>query len=166
MLRCAPAGALSGDALEAVRRQLKTEFPGQDFKVSAENNGVYLRGTAKDLTSAGRAVQIASGAGKVVNLLNVEVPSADPQILLKVRFASVDRNKAKDLGINLFSLGFGNVIGGITTGQFSPPSISGGSGSGGGSSVSDTRRPSNVFERAEYLRFSARAGCGRNDKGS
>ena len=128
--------ALSSDALEAVRRQLKTEFPGQDFKVSAENNGIYLRGTAKDLTSAGRAVQIASGAGKVVNLLNVEVPSADPQILLKVRFASVDRNKAKDLGINLFSLGFGNVIGGITTGQFSPPSISSGSGSGGGGSVS------------------------------
>jgi Flp pilus assembly secretin CpaC len=31
------------------------------------------------------------------------VPAADPQILLKVRFASVDRSKEKQLGINVFS---------------------------------------------------------------
>jgi pilus assembly protein CpaC len=59
----------------------------------------------------------------VVNLLNVKVPQADPQILLKVRFASVDRNKARQLGINFFSSGFGNVLAGINTGQFTPPSI-------------------------------------------
>ena len=52
--------------------------------------------------------------GKVVNLLNVEVPKSDPQILLKVRFASVDRSKAKSLGINLFNLGLGNAVGGIS----------------------------------------------------
>jgi pilus assembly protein CpaC len=156
--------ALSGDALEAVRRQLKTEFPGQDLKVSAENNGIYLRGTAKDLTSAGRAVQIASGAGKVVNLLNVEVPSADPQILLKVRFASVDRNKAKDLGINLFSLGFGNVIGGITTGQFSPPSISGGSGSGSGSSVSTPGGQASFSNEQNIFAFLPGLGVGATIK--
>jgi pilus assembly protein CpaC len=155
---------LSGDALEAVRRQLKMEFPGQDFKVSAENNGIYLRGTAKDLTSAGRAVQIASGAGKVVNLLNIEVPSADPQILLKVRFASVDRNKAKDLGINLFSLGFGNVIGGITTGQFSPPSISGGSGSGGGSSVSTPGGQASFSNEQNIFAFLPGLGVGATIK--
>jgi pilus assembly protein CpaC len=69
-------------------------------------------------------VQIAgSGGGKVVNLLNVDVPDADPQILLKVRFASVDRSKEKQLGINVFSSGFGNTITGITTGQFSAPSV-------------------------------------------
>jgi len=62
-------------------------------------------------------------AGKVVNLLYVDVPNADPQILLKVRFASVDRSKEKQLGINIFSSGFGNTIGGITTGQFTPPVV-------------------------------------------
>ncbi len=61
--------------------------------------------------------------GKVVNLLYVEVPPAEKQILLKVRFASVDRNKAKQMGMNLIDLGSGNTVGGITTGQFSPPSI-------------------------------------------
>jgi pilus assembly protein CpaC len=159
-----PGRALSGDAVEAVRRQLRTEFPGQDFKVSAENNSIYLRGTAKDLTSAGRAVQIASGAGKVVNLLNVQVPSADPQILLKVRFASVDRNKAKDLGINLFSLGFGNVIGGISTGQFSPPSIAGSSGSGSGNSVSGPGAQATFSDELNILAFLPGLGAGATIK--
>ena len=59
----------------------------------------------------------------MVNLLNVERPTAKPQILLKVRFASVDRNKMKSMGINLFNLGLGNAMGGISTGQFSPPLI-------------------------------------------
>jgi pilus assembly protein CpaC len=60
----------------------------------------------------------------VVNLLNVNVPASDPQILLKVRFASVDRSLEKQLGINFFSSGFGNVISGVSTGQYSPPSVS------------------------------------------
>ena len=58
-----------------------------------------------------------------MNLLNVEVPPADPQILLKVRFESVDRTKEDQFGLNLFSTGFGNTIGAVTTGQFSPPGI-------------------------------------------
>jgi len=43
--------------------------------------------------------------------------------MLKVRFAEVDRNKAQQLGINIFSLGAANTIGSITTQQFNPPSI-------------------------------------------
>ena len=39
--------------------------------------------------------QIAATAGKVVNLLYVDVPASEPQILLKVRFASVDRSLEK-----------------------------------------------------------------------
>jgi pilus assembly protein CpaC len=135
--------AVSGDNLDTVRRELKTELPGQDVRVTFANNSVFLRGTVKDLTSSTRAVEIASTAGKVVNLLNVNVPDSEPQILLKVRFASVDRSKAIALGINLFNLGLGHTVGGITTGEFTPPVVagggsgssgSGGSGSGGSSS--------------------------------
>ena len=118
------AGAAAfNDNLEGVRRELRRELPGQVLKVSADNGSVFLSGTVKDLTSSDRAVQIASVAGKVVNLLNVEVPSAEPQILLKVVFASVDRTRSKQLGVNIFSTGYGNVIGGVTTGQFSPPAL-------------------------------------------
>lgn len=116
-----PSLAAANDHLEAIRRELRQQFPGQTLKVSAENGSVFLSGTVKDLDSAERAIQIASVGGKVVNLLNVEVPAAQPQILLKVVFASVDRSRSKELGINLFNTGLGNAIGSISTGQFGQP---------------------------------------------
>ncbi|HUD15249.1 MAG TPA: pilus assembly protein N-terminal domain-containing protein [Terracidiphilus sp.] len=118
-----PSSAVTTDNLDAIRRELSLELPGQRLKVTSENNMVFLRGTVKDLNGSARAVQIASTGGKVVNLLNVDVPNPDPQILLKVRFASVDRSKEIQLGINLFSTGFGNTVAGITTGQFAAPGV-------------------------------------------
>lgn len=115
--------AAANERLDAIRREFKRELPGQEIKVAGDNGSVFLSGTVNDLTSSSRAVEIASVAGKVVNLLNVQVPAAESQILLKVIFASVDRNKSKQLGLNLFSTGFGNVIGSIGTGQFSAPSL-------------------------------------------
>jgi pilus assembly protein CpaC len=118
-----PGASAANDRLDVIRRELKSQLPDQQIKVTGENGAVFLSGTANDLTSSERAVQIASVGGKVVNLLNVQVPGAESQILLKVVFASVDRSKSKELGLNLFSTGFGNVIGAITTGQFSPPQL-------------------------------------------
>ena len=139
----------SSDRLDVIRRELSIELPGQPVKVSSENGSIFLRGKVKDLSSSQRAVAIAETAlapignadttgktgqgqsggggatGKVVNLLYVDIPVADKQILLKVKFASVDRTKSKQLGINFYSLGLGNTIGGISTGQFTPPSITG-----------------------------------------
>ena len=86
------------DQLDAVRRELRTELPGQNVRVTQDNGVVFIRGTVNNLTSSDRAVTIASTAGKVVNLLNVNVPAPEPQILLKVRFASIDRNKSKTAG--------------------------------------------------------------------
>ena len=121
------------DNLEAIRRELRTELPGQTLKVTFDNGSIFLRGTVKDLNSSERAVKIATAGlppapangtqGKVVNLLNVTVPEGDSQILLKVRFASVDRSRETNLGINIFDMGGLNTVGGITTGQFTPPSI-------------------------------------------
>ncbi len=118
----------STDKLDAARHELSVQLPGQPIKLSQENGAIFVRGRAKDLSSSDRAVQIASTAGsgkdtKVVNLLYVDVPAAEKQILLKVRFASVDRSKAKSLGVNLFDLGLGNAAGGITTSQFGSPQI-------------------------------------------
>lgn len=120
------------DRMDSLRRELRTELPGQNLRVSTDNGLIFLRGTVKDLTSSDRAVQIASTAGKVVNLLYVNVPTAEPQILLKVRFASVDRSAGKQLGINLFSTGAGNTIGAVSTQQFSPPVIGNGTSSSSG----------------------------------
>ena len=94
-VKVSASSASSESSLEAVRRQLRTELPGQNLKVSFDNNMIFLRGTVNNLNGSDRAVKIASTAGKVVNLLDVKVPPADPQILLKVRFMSVDRTKAQ-----------------------------------------------------------------------
>ena len=120
----APNDSGTQDSLAAVRRELRTNLPGQSINATRVNGSIFLRGTAKDLYSSTRAVQIASTAGKVVNLLDVNVPAAKPQILLKVRFASLDLSRSKDLGINLFNLGNGGSIDNVTTGQFAPPVIS------------------------------------------
>jgi pilus assembly protein CpaC len=119
-----PSSSISDDSLEGIRRELRLELPGQPIKLTVESGTIFMRGTVKNLLANDRALKIASTAGKVVNLLDVEVPPAQPQILLKVRFESVDRTKELQLGINLFSSGFGNVISGVSTGQFSPPTIS------------------------------------------
>jgi pilus assembly protein CpaC len=135
--------SIATDRLESLRRELKTEFPGQPLRVSFERGVIFLRGTVKDLSSSDRAVQIASTAGKVVNLLYVNVPPAEPQILLRVRFASLDHNLNTQLGINFFSTGAANTIGSISTGQFSPPTL--GSAGGGGATVTAPIAISNLL---------------------
>ncbi len=113
--------------IEAVQGQLQRGLEGQDVSLEFENDTVFLRGTVKDLSSAERASGMAATLGKVVNLLRVEVPPAEPQILLRVRFADVDRSVATSFGVNLLSTGAANTVGQITTGQFGPavPTIQG-----------------------------------------
>lgn len=107
----------NGSKIEAVRRELRQELAGQDVSLSLENGNVFLRGTVKEVNAADRALAIASTLGKVVNLLRVLVPAGDPQILLKVRFANIDRAATSQLGINLFSTA-AKGVGSATTGQF------------------------------------------------
>ncbi|MGI8961056.1 MAG: type II and III secretion system protein family protein [Bryobacteraceae bacterium] len=104
--------------IEAVRRELREELGDQDVSLTLEGNNVFLRGTVKEVNAADRAFAIASTLGKVVNLLRVLVPAGDPQILLKVRFANIDRTATSQLGLNLFSTGALRTIGNVTTGQF------------------------------------------------
>jgi pilus assembly protein CpaC len=138
------SSAVTTDNLDAIRRELSLELPGEPLKVTSENGMVFLRGTVRNLNGSARAVQIASTGGKVVNLLNVNVPAPDPQILLKVRFASVDRSKEKQLGINFVSSGFGNVIAGATTGEYAAPTVTLPSGGGSAATVNITN-PLNLF---------------------
>jgi pilus assembly protein CpaC len=118
-----PSSAALNDSLDSIRRELRTELPGQPLKITAGPGVIYLRGTVKDLDNASRAVKIASAGGKVINLLNVNVPDGDPQILLRVRFISVDRSKETKLGVNLSSKGALNTTGSLTTGEFSATNI-------------------------------------------
>lgn len=129
--------------LEAVQAQLASEFPGQKMEIVMENETVFLRGTAKDITTTQRAASIAGTLGKVVNLLHVDVPGIEPQVLIKVRFADIDRTATSQFAVNLFSTGATNTIGSVTTGQSSSPIVNGTSGTGKATySISDAL---NVF---------------------
>ena len=81
---------------------------------------------------------IASTLGRTVNLLYVDVPPAEQQILLKVRFMTIDRSNSLSLGFNLASTGAGKTVGGISTQQFAGPTITNGTGASGPSLPSPT----------------------------
>jgi pilus assembly protein CpaC len=121
--------------IDAVREELARDLAGQEITVNYENDTAFLSGTVKDLMAADRAAAIVSTLGKVVNLLHVSVPPVETQILLKVRFANVDRNATLDLGFNLVSNGALNTVGQITTGAFGDQTLS--AALTGGGSISD-----------------------------
>jgi pilus assembly protein CpaC len=108
----------SSAKLDVVRQQLASEPGSENVTVDFEGDTVFLRGTAKDLVSAERAVVIAGTLGKVVNLLYVDVPQVKAQVLLKVRFANVERSASREIGMNLITTGHFATPGGTSTGQF------------------------------------------------
>lgn len=109
---------VNASRVQAAQEQIDREFGG-NVKLTVDGTSVYLTGRLKDMYEADRALAIATTLGKVVNLLKVDTPPQERQILLKVRFADVDRTKSLNLGLNLF----GSVKGypfTATTGEFSP----------------------------------------------
>ncbi len=115
--------------LDAVREQIARDFPDADINVTFENDTAFVRGTIKDVTSAQRVMAVVSTLGKAVDLMRVNVPPVEQQILLKVRFANVDRSAAQNLGVNWWSgafnqatsIGTGNMLlpnGGMDPGGF------------------------------------------------
>ena len=103
--------------LEAVRQQIARDFPSDDINITWDNDTAFVRGTVKDVTSADRVMAMVATLGKAINLLRVNVPDVEPQILLRVKFADVDRNASTDLGVNIASAAF-NQFTGVSTGQF------------------------------------------------
>jgi pilus assembly protein CpaC len=97
---------ISNARLDAVRQQVARDFPHEEINVTFENDTAFVRGTVKDVTAADRVMAIAATLGKAVNLLNVQVPSVEPQVVLKVRFANVDRSASMQLSVNFLSNAF------------------------------------------------------------
>jgi pilus assembly protein CpaC len=105
--------------LEPVRRLLKDTFPDEAIDVRMDRDALALIGHASNQAVADRAAAlVASLAKTVVNNLQVVPPGADRQIILRVKFAEIDRNIENSFGVNLLSTGAGNTPGRITTGQF------------------------------------------------
>lgn len=108
--------------VEAARKLLRTTFPNEPIEIEAAQDTATLRGQVSSKEVAEKAAAIVSGLFKnVVNSLRVEPEPVPAQILLRVRFAEVNRTALERLGLNLISTGALHMPGSITTGQFSPP---------------------------------------------
>jgi pilus assembly protein CpaC len=97
---------MSNAKLDAARQQVAKDFPNEDINITFENDTAFVRGTVHDLTASERVMSIASTLGKTVNLMRVDVPPVEQQIMLKVKFANVDRSAASQLGVNFVNNSF------------------------------------------------------------
>jgi pilus assembly protein CpaC len=109
--------------LDSVRQLIKDSFPNEPIVVHSSRDTVTLTGNVSNKDVSDRAAALAAGATKtVVNNLVVKDAPVDKQILLRVKFAELDREKERQFGVNLLAAPGNNPIM-STTGQFSPPSF-------------------------------------------
>jgi pilus assembly protein CpaC len=112
--------------VSALRNALQQAVPNGDIHAEADQGRVVLTGSAANQAISDMAVKIANSyTNQVVNSIVVAAAPRPKQILLKVRFAEVDRSKIQQLGINIFSTGALNTLGTLSTQQFNPPALQG-----------------------------------------
>lgn len=108
--------------LTPVRQLLQETFPNLDIHLLAARDSLSLTGSVPSQAVADRAAALVAPFAKaVVNNLRIVTAEAEKQVVLRVKFAELNRNATSQFGVNLLATGFLNTIGGITTGQFSPP---------------------------------------------
>ncbi len=132
--------------LEPLRRILKESFPAEIIDVHSARDTVTLTGIVSSKDVSDRATAMAAAQAKtVVNNLRVSDAPMDKQILLRVRFAELDREKELQFGVNLLAAPGNNMIGtstgGFNSGTLSgsltaPPTAAGGSSTNTGTSSS------------------------------
>jgi len=111
--------------LDSLRRMLKDTFPNEDITVHSSRDSLSLNGRVATKDVADRALALAAGFSKVVvNNLQIETSPVEKQILLRVKFAELDRQKEVQFGVNLLAAPGNNALG-ASTGQFAAPSFTG-----------------------------------------
>lgn len=119
--------------LEPIRKLIKDTFPNEEIRVQAARDSITISGMASSVAVADRLNELLKPLAKsVVNNLAIKPAPVDKQILLRVKFAEINRNATKQFGFNFISTGALNTPGVISTGQFSAPRPSALAGSIGG----------------------------------
>ncbi|MCS7025195.1 MAG: pilus assembly protein N-terminal domain-containing protein [Bryobacteraceae bacterium] len=108
--------------LEPLRKLLKETFPSDDIQVQAARDSLSLTGRVSSQAVADRALALATPYAKsVVNNLTLAAPPVEKQIVLRVKFAELNRSAVSAFGVNLLSTGALNTVGRTTTQQFQAP---------------------------------------------
>ncbi|MEQ1885153.1 MAG: pilus assembly protein N-terminal domain-containing protein [Bryobacteraceae bacterium] len=117
---------------DPLRKILKDSFPSETIGIESSRDSLTLNGKVSTKDVADRASALAATFAKtVVNNLQIAAGTAEKQILLRVRFAELDRQKAQQFGVNLLGqLGQTTLTAG--TGQFGSTNVQSGAGGGAG----------------------------------
>jgi pilus assembly protein CpaC len=90
--------------LDSLRKILKDSFPNEQILPESSRDSLTLNGKVSSKEVADRAIAMATTFSKtVVNNLDLGTPPIEKQVLLRVRFAELDRTKAENYGVNWFS---------------------------------------------------------------
>jgi len=110
------------DSLQkSLSAELKSALPDTRIEFSGNADTIVLTGKGANADQLKRAEAVASAhTKKVVNLMQLPDPR---QILLQVKFASVDRTALTQFGFNLFSRN-PTMVGALSTQQFQGPLFS------------------------------------------
>ena len=103
------------------RQSVNDQLPGSKIEITGKGDTIVLTGTATNAAQIKRAAALAQTRAKtVVNMLTAP-PEPDPrQIVLQVKFASIDRTALTQIGFNLFSNN-PKLVGESTSQQFQSP---------------------------------------------
>jgi pilus assembly protein CpaC len=110
--------------LDPLRKLLHDTFPNETITPSGSRDSVSLNGTVSTKDVAERAVALSATFAKtIVNNLQIAAAPVDKQVLLRVRFAELDRQKEDQFGISILGL-TGQTFSAAGTGQFGTPQLS------------------------------------------
>jgi len=110
--------------LEPIRKLLSETFPTEDIRIQSGRDSITLVGKVSSKDVADRAVAIATPLAKtVVTNLQIAAAPIEQQIILRVKFIELNRAVGMQLGVNLFSTGATGTVGGVSTNQYTPPSL-------------------------------------------
>jgi pilus assembly protein CpaC len=108
--------------LGQVRDLLHWTFPEEAIEVHSARDALSLTGRVSSQTVADRATALVAPLAKsVVNNLQVALPAPNKQIMLRVKFAELNRTASRSFGLGLISTGAMNTVSRIATGQFATP---------------------------------------------
>src|SRR6266853_2706310 len=104
--------------LDSLRKILKDSFPNEQITPESSRDSLSLNGRISSKEVGDRATAMATTFAKnVVNNLQLGPAPVDRQILLRVKFAELDRTREDQFGINMFAVA-GQTIFGTSTGAF------------------------------------------------
>jgi len=110
--------------LEPLRKLLREAFPEETIDVRATRESMVLVGRASSQVVADRALTLIAASVKgAVSNLQVAAAGVENQVLLRVRFAELNRSTLSEFGINLLSTGALNTQARTSTGQFAAPTL-------------------------------------------